>query len=109
MKGGELFVPRIPSYRITDLAHVISPDRNIQIVGIRSGEKLHEEMISLDEGRRTYQLGSNFVILPEKAEIKGKLKKVENGFSYSSKSNPIFLTKKQLEEEVALIKKKLFS
>lgn len=64
MKGGELYVPRIPSMRITDLVEAISPGHETFDIGIRPGEKLHEEMISEDDSRRTIRLGDRFVVLP---------------------------------------------
>lgn len=109
MSGGELFVPKIPSYKISDLIKIISPENRIEFIGIRSGEKLHEEMISKDEGRRTYHLGSNFVILPDNSSKKRKLKKVKDGFFYSSQNNPNFLSGEELKKEIELIKEKLFS
>ncbi len=64
MHGGEIFVPRIPSTTVTDLATAIAPDAEIDIVGIRPGEKLHEEMISEDDSRRTYEFPDHYVIAP---------------------------------------------
>lgn len=64
-QGGELFVPKIPSIRITDLVKAVDPHAPIEVVGRRPGEKLHEEMISVDEAVRTFDLGEYFVVCPE--------------------------------------------
>src|SRR5690606_29153978 len=64
MQGGELYVPRIPSMKIMDLVEAVAPGSDTYEVGIRPGEKLHEEMISLDDARRTLRLGDRFVVLP---------------------------------------------
>jgi len=92
--GGELFVPKIPSYRITDVAKAIGPDCKCQIVGIRSGEKIHEEMITSSDSFTTYDLGKYFVILPQAPQFKLEdyiehfnAKSVEKGFNYSSGQN----------------------
>jgi len=68
MTGGELYVPRIPSMKLIDLAKAISPNTEIKEIGMRPGEKLHEEMISLDDSRRTLLLGSRYVVMPVVAE-----------------------------------------
>ena len=65
MHGGEVFVPKIPSMRIMDLAVAMAPNAKVRIVGIRPGEKIHEEMISVDDARRTLDMGTHFVIQPE--------------------------------------------
>ena len=64
MWGGELYVPKIPSYRITDVAQAIAPDARLDIVGIRPGEKLHEDLITETDALSTVELASSFVILP---------------------------------------------
>ena len=68
MQGGELYVPRIPSMRVVDLARAISPNSELIETGIRPGEKLHEEMISLEDARRTIKRRSHYVVLPTLAE-----------------------------------------
>jgi UDP-N-acetylglucosamine 4,6-dehydratase len=95
MEGGELYVPRIPSMRITDLAEAIAPGSPIQEVGIRPGEKLHEEMISSDDSRRTVRLPDRFVVTPVLAEwgfpeIDGEI--VPDGFAYRSDTNDLWLS-----------------
>jgi UDP-N-acetylglucosamine 4,6-dehydratase len=68
MTGGELYVPRIPSMKIIDLAHAVSADSKLEEIGMRPGEKLHEEMISADDSRRTIILDNRFVVTPVVAE-----------------------------------------
>jgi len=92
--GGELFVPKIPSYRILDVAEAIAPECKTEIVGIRPGEKVHEEMITPSDSFFTYDLGKYFAILPSTHDwdlnefIKTfNAQKVEQGFSYSSGNN----------------------
>jgi UDP-N-acetylglucosamine 4,6-dehydratase len=68
MTGGELYVPRIPSMKIVDLAHAVSADSKLEEIGMRPGEKLHEEMISADDSRRTIILDNRFVVTPVVAE-----------------------------------------
>ncbi len=103
--GGELFVPKIPSYRIIDVAAAIGPDCEQKIVGIRPGEKVHEEMITSSDSFTTYDLGKYFVILPQVpnwdlAEFiaNNNAKKVEIGFSYNSKDNSHFLSIEDLKK-----------
>ena len=68
MQGGELYVPRIPSMKLIDLARAIAPNAEVEEIGMRPGEKLHEEMISLDDSRRTLLLGTRYVVMPVVAE-----------------------------------------
>ena len=110
MWGGELFVPKIPSYNILDVAEAIAPHAKHEIVGIRSGEKLHEEMITNTDAINTVEFENYFVILPslEKLEwekerfIKENNSSVgrmcEFGFSYNSSTNEHFLTVDELRE-----------
>lgn len=107
--GGEIFIPKIPSYRITDIAKAIGPECKHTIVGIRPGEKIHEEMITASDSFTTYDLGNYFVILPQKPNWdistfieEFKAIKVKKGFNYSSGDNQEFLSVKQIKE---LIKK----
>ncbi|GAA5495486.1 UDP-N-acetylglucosamine 4,6-dehydratase (inverting) [Rubritalea halochordaticola] len=101
--GGEIFVPKIPSYRITDIAQAIGPECEHKIVGIRPGEKIHEEMITSSDSFTTYDLGKYYVILPQipvwklDAYIKHfNAELVTPGFSYSSGDNENFLTVEEL-------------
>lgn len=94
MQGGELFVPKIPSMRVTDLAEAIAPGVPTRIVGIRPGEKLHEEMISVDDARRTLDVGDRFVIQPEfpwwgNSHLEGR--PLPEGFAYTSDRNDMWL------------------
>lgn len=92
--GGELFVPKIPSYKIMDVAEAIGPDCERKTVGIRPGEKLHEEMITPSDSFYTYDLGTYYAILPsnprwdlEEFKEKFNAKKVPSGFKYNSEDN----------------------
>ena len=101
MVGGELYVPRIPSMRITDLAEAIAPGSPIEEVGIRPGEKLHEEMISSDDSRRTVRLPDRYVVTPVLAEwgfpeIEGE--RLPDGFAYRSDSNDQWLSISDLRD-----------
>jgi len=107
-RGGELLVPRIPSYRITDVAEAIAPSCSKPITGIRPGEKIHEEMITASDSFSTVDLGRYFAILPTSGpsapaaycEATGA-KPVAEGFAYDSGTNPEFLA---VEEIRALIR-----
>ena len=103
--GGEIFVPKIPSYRITDVAQAIGPDCEHPIIGIRPGEKIHEEMITSSDSFNTVDLGRYFAILPMAAKYtrehyceRNGCHPVESGFAYNSGTNPDFLTVEQLRE-----------
>lgn len=92
--GGELFVPKIPSYKIMDVAEAIAPNCKREIVGIRPGEKVHEEMITSSDSFNTYDLGKYYIILPSKPSWKldeflntFNAKKVPQGFYYNSGEN----------------------
>ena len=105
--GGELFVPKIPSYNILDIAEAIGPECDKPIVGIRPGEKIHEEMISISDSLNTYDLGKYFVILPENPiwNLKDFLKKnngerVKYGFSYNSGENTEWETIESLRQKI---------
>jgi UDP-N-acetylglucosamine 4,6-dehydratase (inverting) len=111
-EGGELLVPKIPSYRICDVAAAIAPTARQEIVGIRPGEKIHEEMITTSDSLNTVDIGAYYAILPTwaKYSIDDYCKRsngapVEPGFCYNSGTNPDFLTVEQLraliEEHVA--------
>ena len=103
--GGELYVPKIPSYKIVDVASAIGPNCKQEIVGIRPGEKIHEEMITASDSYSTYDLGDYYVILPLETKWnlndfleEFKAKKVDEGFSYNSKDNEKFLTINELKD-----------
>ena len=102
MTGGELYVPRIPSMRVTDLAEAVAPGAATHEVGIRPGEKLHEEMIAADDSRRTLRLGDRYVIMPYVAgwgyEPPADGEPVEDGWSYQSDSNDLWLDVEELRD-----------
>ena len=103
--GGELFVPKIPSYKITDVAEAIAPECRQEIVGIRPGEKVHEEMITSSDSFSTYDLGKYYVILPltsnwdlqEYVDHFGAVK-VKEGFNYNSGTNSQWLSVNEIRE-----------
>lgn len=106
MLGGEVFVPKIPSMKILDLANVIAPEADVEIIGIRPGEKLHEVLIHEDEARSTVELDDMFVVQPSTElwfghdwQVKGH--QLPDGFRYASNSNPDWLTIDQIQEMVA--------
>ncbi len=103
--GGEIFIPKIPSYKITDVAEAIAPDCELNIVGIRPGEKIHEEMITASDSFNTYDLGKYYTILPsvanfdlEKYKSHFNAKLVEPGFSYDSGTNTEWETVETLRD-----------
>jgi len=106
--GGEIFVPKIPSYRITDVATAVSPSSEQKIVGIRPGEKLHEEMITQTDSLNTLELDNYFLIYPsnnvffEKEDYMKhhKAKEVPFGFSYNSSDNDEWLTVEELRNQI---------
>ena len=103
--GGEVFVPKIPSYRITDVAEAIGPSCEKPLVGIRPGEKIHEEMITASDSFSTVDLGDYYAILPSDGSVQEAYKKagrafqaVLQGFAYNSGSNPDFLSVEQIRD-----------
>lgn len=107
--GGELFVPKIPSYRITDIAQAVAPECKMDMVGIRPGEKIHEEMITETDSLNTYDCGRYYVILPSQPAFKldDWMKKynahrVTEGFKYNSGANTEWLTVPEIR---SLVKK----
>jgi UDP-N-acetylglucosamine 4,6-dehydratase/5-epimerase len=109
--GGEIFVPKISSYKIMDVASAIQDKNNVNIVGIRHGEKLHEELISQAESYNTFNAGSYFIIAGNQRSInfytKKKYKKIKTGNNYNSLDNPDFLTVEQLKKLIENYKKQL--
>lgn len=104
-RGGEIFVPKIPSYRIMDVAEAIGPECEHRVVGIRPGEKIHEEMITESDSYNTVDLGQYYAILPQGdlytqadyCQATGA-RPVTPGYAYNSGSNPDFLTVEQLRD-----------
>jgi UDP-N-acetylglucosamine 4,6-dehydratase len=105
MSGGELYVPRIPSMRITDLAEAVAPGATTHEIGIRPGEKLHEEMIAPDDSRRTLRLGDRYIVMPYIAgwgyEPPADGVEVPEGFAYRSDSNDLWLDVEELRAMIA--------
>jgi len=106
MQGGEVFVPKIPSTRIIDLAKAIAPEAQLEFVGIRPGEKLHEMLISEDEARSTVELDDMFVVQPTATLWFGKEwaklgRPLPDGYCYASHTNPDWLNLEQIREMVA--------
>ena len=107
-EGGEIFVPKLPSYRIIDVAKAIGPDCEHRIVGIRPGEKIHEEMITVSDSYNTVDFGPYFAILPS-SQVNSiesyceahNLRRAPVGVSYSSGANDRFLTVDELRELIA--------
>jgi len=110
-QGGEIFVPKIPSYKILDLAKSIAPNCKTKIIGTRPGEKIDEQLITPSESSKTYDLGKFYAILGthekklEKFYSNKKFKKVKKNFSYDSGNNPKFLSVEELKK---LIKKSFY-
>ncbi|HMN62183.1 MAG TPA: polysaccharide biosynthesis protein, partial [Anaerolinea sp.] len=109
MHGGEVFVPKIPSMAVMDLARAVAPENDIEIIGIRPGEKLHEVLISEDESRHTRDLEDMYVIMPAERiwarnpfgwdwEDKGAA--LEDGFRYASNNNPQWLSVDEIREMI---------
>lgn len=104
MYGGEIFVPKIPSMKVTDLAKAIGPECEIEVIGIRPGEKLHEAMIMEDDARHTLEFDDYYVIQPElawfaKEQLDGG-KALPDGFAYTSDNNTAWLAIEELKELV---------
>lgn len=103
MVGGELYVKKIPSMKVTDIARAVAPSARQEIIGIRPGEKLHEQMISAEDAAYTYEYAEHYKILPaihnwsaDPCRIKDGLK-VDEGFSYTSDNNPSWMPIEELQ------------
>lgn len=99
MNGGELYVPRIPSMRIVDLASAVAPNAKLEEVGMRPGEKLHEEMISADDSRRTFLVGDRYVVTPVVAEwgyVTPQGTPMAEGVAYQSQTNDMWMSKEDI-------------
>jgi UDP-N-acetylglucosamine 4,6-dehydratase len=103
--GGEIFIPKIPSYKITDVAEAVAPECTLDIIGIRPGEKIHEEMITSSDSYNTYDLGKYFTILPSVPHFNlddfittFSAVKVPDGFNYNSGTNTEWETVAGLRE-----------
>ena len=111
MEGGEIYVKKIPSMKIVDIAKVIAPKATHKIIGIRPGEKLHEQMISLEDSYSTYEYPNYYKILPQiydwskdSMRIKNG-KKVSDGFVYSSDNNSEWMKEEELKQWIYSNKK----
>jgi UDP-N-acetylglucosamine 4,6-dehydratase len=105
MLGGEVFVPKIPSMRVGDLARAIAPDSRLERIGIRAGEKLHEVLVSEDEARHTLELEDLFVVQPPDELWFGHAweksgRSLPEGFRYASDTNPSWLTVEEIREMI---------
>jgi UDP-N-acetylglucosamine 4,6-dehydratase len=102
MHGGEIFVPKIPSMKLADMAEAIAPGCAVEYVGIRPGEKLHEALVSEDEARNTLELADMYVIQPVhswwRQENWNGARVLPDGFRYTSDANPHWLTPAELQE-----------
>lgn len=110
MQGGEVFVPKIPSMNMMDLARAVAPEAEVDIIGIRPGEKLHETLISEDEARTTVELPDMYVVQPASAMWFGHAweeqgKPLPDGFRYSSNNNTDWLDLNRITEMIAPIEK----
>ena len=105
MKGGEIFIPKLPSMKMTDLAQAICPECEIEYIGIRPGEKLHEAMVHSDDARRTVEHDNYYIIQPEAPDTGGKTYwgykpppgNVADGFEYASNTNDWWLSEEELQ------------
>ncbi len=112
MQGGEVFVPKIPSMKVVDIAKVVAPDAELEEVGIRPGEKLHEVLIHEDEARATVELEEMYVVQPSAAwwfghDWQERGQPLADGFRYSSDSNEVWLTLGEIKEIVASIESEI--
>lgn len=106
MQGGEVFVPKIPSMRVVDVAKAVAPEAKVELIGIRPGEKMHEVLVSEDEARHTVELEDMYVVEPPGAlwfghEWRNKGKPLPEGFKYTSDRNQLSLTADELRQLVA--------
>jgi len=102
MRGGELFVPKIPTMKVIDLAKTIAPNATCRVIGIRPGEKIHECLITAEEGRLTYELPDRYIVLstslsnnPDMKKLRGA-KKLKGNLEYHSSINRDVLTRKEM-------------
>jgi len=106
MTGGELYVPRIPSMKIVDLANAVAPGSKLEEIGMRPGEKLHEEMISADDSRRTIILESRFVVTPVVAEwgyLPPKGSRMPEGQAYRSDTNDLWMSESDIKNFIKIL------
>jgi UDP-N-acetylglucosamine 4,6-dehydratase len=104
MSGGELFVPRIPSMKLVDLAKAVDPNAKFVEIGMRPGEKLHEEMISADDSRRTLLVGDRYVVTPVVAEwgySEPQGVRMPEGIAYQSNTNDLWMSEEEIREYIS--------
>ena len=108
-KGGEMFVPKIPSYRLIDLAEAVGPSCKKEMIGLRPGEKINEEMITISDSHRTFDIGKYYLILPSEKDLSYEkykqyrdCKKVGRDFSYNSGDNTEFISVNKLRELIKI-------
>ena len=106
MEGGEVFVPKIPSMRVVELARAMAPESRIEVIGIRAGEKLHEVLVSEDEARHTVELDDMFVVQPAEALWFGyswsnRGRPLTEGYRYASDTNDRWLTADEMRSLIA--------
>jgi UDP-N-acetylglucosamine 4,6-dehydratase/5-epimerase len=106
MQGGELYVPRIPSMKLVDLAKAVAPNSILEEVGMRPGEKLHEEMISSDDSRRTFLIGDRYVVTPVVAQWGYEIPNgtlVSEGVAYQSQTNDLWMSIEDIRNSLSEI------
>ena len=107
-KGGETFISKIPSFKVTDLAQAMLPGCHMPEVGIREGEKLHEIMVTVEDAPNTYEYDKHFIVYPqmvwsESRRTKPTGKKVPEGFSYSSGNNTQWLGVEEIQQRLKTV------
>ena len=108
MSGGEIYVKKIPSMKVVDIAKAINPNAKLKYIGIRPGEKIHEQMIGVEDAPNTYEFAEHYIIFPQinnKRLKKGKL--VSNDFDYTSLNNKDWMNEKDLTEWIKSFKETL--
>jgi len=109
MQGGEVFIPKMPSFKITDLATVLAPQAIHKHIGVRPGEKLHEDLITIHEAHYVREFSNHYVVAPafslweKTSQGKSGGKKVPDNFSFKSSTNKKFLTKTELRQHLKVI------
>jgi UDP-N-acetylglucosamine 4,6-dehydratase len=104
MSGGELYVPRIPSMKLVDLARAVDPNAELVAIGMRPGEKLHEEMISADDSRRTIISGDRYIVTPVVAEwgyVEPKGLRMPEATAYQSNTNDLWMTEMEIRKFIS--------
>ena len=100
-KGNEIIIPKMPSYRILDLLKAVNTKAKIEKIGIRSGEKLYEELISSNDNTNSYDIGKYFIVTNNKIKMTKSVKKNPEDFSYNSENNPEFYSVNELKKIIS--------